>query len=77
MSKFRDFKDEIIGAPRVEDREIFVGRCLYCKRKLRIVIINDATQWWAGNCKCGYRNIFTLTALGRWNQKIEKIKKGQ
>lgn len=30
-------------------REIFEDRCMNCRRKLRIVITNEATEWWAGS----------------------------
>ncbi|MFB0565765.1 MAG: hypothetical protein ACETWK_08825 [Candidatus Aminicenantaceae bacterium] len=74
MPKFWDFKDEITFTPRAEGREVFVGRCLNCKRKLRIVIDNDATEWWAGICKCGYRNIWDLNEPEECYQRIERVK---
>jgi len=45
-------------------REIFEDKCLNCGRKLRIVITYEETEWWAGICKCGYRNIFTISESG-------------
>jgi len=59
-------------------REIFEDRCLNCRRKLRIVITNEATEWWSGICKCGYRNIFTISDGGYgYDQRIEKVKDGK
>jgi len=55
-------------------REIFEGRSLNCRRKLRIVITNEAAEWWAGFCKCGYKNIFSIEGPKRINQRIEKVK---
>ena len=57
-------------------REIFEDKCLNCRRKLRIVITNEATECWSRICKCGYRNIFT-SGLNGYDQKIEKVKDGK
>ncbi len=60
---------------RYGNREVFHGKCLNCRRRLRIIITNDATEWWAGNCVCGYRNEYTINeTLDGFEQKIERIK---
>jgi hypothetical protein len=58
-------------------REVFEERCLNCRRKLRILITNEATEMWGGICKCGYRNIFTSSYSGGYDQRIERVKDGK
>ena len=39
---------------------------------------NEATEMWGGICKCGYRNIFTISESGYgYDQRIEKVKAGK
>ena len=53
---------------------IFVGECLNCFRTLEIEIRNEAAEYWAGICSCGYRNMFSLKYdTLRIEQKIEKV----